>query len=77
MGGGGGLCCVWWGFVEGFEFFFPLLLRFLDLELVGIPVIVVVVCAGGCSGGCCCGGGSWFLVGGDCHWTVCLCTVGF
>ena len=61
MGGGGGLCCVWWGFVEGFEFFFPLLLRFLDLELVGIPVIVVVVCAGGCSGGCCCGGGSWLV----------------
>ena len=77
MGGGGGLCCVWWGFVEGFEFFFPLLLRFLDLELVGIPVIVVVVCAGGCSGGCCCGGGSCFLVGGDCHWAACLCTVGF
>ena len=61
MGGGGGLCCVWWGFVESFEFFFPLLLRFLDLKLVGIPVIVVVVCAGGCSGGCCCGGGSWLV----------------
>ena len=61
MGGGGGLCCVWLGFVEGYEFFFPLLLRFLDLELVGIPVIVVVVCAGGCSGGCCCGGGSWLV----------------
>ena len=61
--GGGKLCCVsvWWGFVEGFEFFFSsLLLRFLDLEFVRGPVIVVVVCGGGCSYGCC-GGGSWFL----------------
>ena len=60
--GGGRLYCVWWGFVEGFEFFFfflSLLLRFLDLEFVGGPVIVVVVCGGGCSSG------SWFLVGGD------------
>ena len=71
MGGGGGLCCVWWGFVEGFEFFFPLLLRFLDLEFVGGPVIVVVVCGGGCSSG------SWFLVGGDYHEAMCLYIVGF
>ena len=43
---------VWWGFVEGFEFFFSsLLLRFLDLEFVGRLVIVVVVCGSGCSGG--------------------------
>ena len=72
--GGGRLYCVWWGFVEGFEFFFffslSLLLRFLDLEFVGGPVIVVVVCGNGCSSGCCgggCSGGSWFLVGGDCR----------
>ena len=71
--GGGGLCCVWWGFVKGFEFFFlSLLLRFLvlDLEFFGGPVIMVVICGGGCSGGCCGGGcssGSWFLVGGDCR----------
>lgn len=57
---------VWWGFVEGFEFFFSLLLRFLDLEFVGGPVIVVVVCGGGCSSG------SWFLVGGDCWGCVCI-----
>ena len=77
MGGGGGLCCVWRGFVEGFEFFFPLLLRFLDLEFVGGPVIVVVVCGGGCSGGLLLWWWlyRWFLVGGD--WAVCLYIVRF
>ena len=71
VGGGGRLCYVWWGFVEGFEFFFfSLLLRFLDLEFVGGPMIVVVVCGGGCSSG------SWFLVGGDC-WGCVLYIVGF
>ena len=44
--GGGELCYVWWGFVEGFEvffFFFPLLLRFLYLEFVGGPAVIAVV----------------------------------
>ena len=76
MGGGGGLCSVWWGFVEGFEggslsLSLSLLLRFLDLEFVGGPMIVVVVCGGGCSSG------SWFLVGGDYHEAMCLYIVGF
>ena len=78
MGGGSGLCCVWWGFVEGFEggslslsLSLSLLLRFLDLEFVGGPMIVVVVCGGGCSSG------SWFLVGGDYHEAMCLYIVGF
>ena len=60
--GGGGLCCV--------SVYGGVLLRFLDLEFVGGPVIVVVVCGNGCSSGCCgggCSGGSWFLVGGDCR----------
>ena len=72
MGGGGWLClgmvvagCTVYGGVLlrvlsfFFFFFLSLLLRFLDLEFVGGPVIVVVVCGGGCSSG------SWFLVGGD------------
>ena len=83
MGGGGWLClgmvvagCTVYGGVLlrvlSFFFFFSLslLLRFLDLEFVGGPVIVVVVCGNGCSSGCCgggCSGGSWFLVGGDCR----------
>ena len=76
MGGGGGLCCVWWGFVEGFEggslsLSLSLLLMFLDLEFVEGPMIVGVVCGGGCSSG------SWFLVGGDCHEAMCLYIVGF
>ena len=61
VGGGGGLClgmvvagCAVYQCMVGF-----FLLRFLDLEFVGGPVIVVVVCGGGCSSG------SWFLVGGD------------
>ena len=29
-----------------FLFFFSLLLRFLDLEFIGDPVIVIVVCGG-------------------------------
>ena len=36
-----------------FFFSFSFLLRFLDLEFVGDPVIVIVVCGG------------WFVVGGD------------
>ena len=54
-----------------FFFLFSFLLRFLDLEFVGGPVIVVVVCGGGCSSG------SWFLVGGDYHEAMCLYIVGF
>ena len=79
--GGGRLYCVWWGFVEGFVFFFffflSLLLRFLDLEFVGGPVIVVVVCGNGCSSGCCgggCSGGSWLVVTVG---AMCLYIIGF
>ena len=54
MGGGGGLClgmvvagCTVYGGVLlrvlSFFFFFSLLLRFLDLEFVGGPVVVAVV----------------------------------
>ena len=51
------LCCVWWGFVEDFEFFF------FYLEFIRRSMIVVVVCG---SGGC------WFLDGGNCCWAMCL-----
>ena len=47
----GDVCgCSWLAvFVEDFEFLFLFiffLLRFLDLEFVGDPVIVIVVCGG-------------------------------
>ena len=71
VGGGGGLCLGM--VVAGCTVYGGVLLRFLDLEFVGGPVIVVVVCGNGCSSGCCgggCSGGSWFLVGGDCRGSV-------
>ena len=65
--GGGELCCVWWGFVEGFEVFF-FFSSFVEIFGFGI-------CwrTGGCSSGCC-GGGSWLVVTVR---AVCLYIVGF
>ena len=72
--------CVWslivvlgWGFVVDFEIFFFFLFcwGFWIWNLLEDPVIVVVLCGGGCSGSC------WFLGGGDCHWAVHLCWLGF
>ena len=70
------------GFCWRFWFFFSLFCwGFWIWNLLECPVIVVVICGSGCFSGCCCGGGCsngcWFLVGGDCHWAVCLYIVGF
>ena len=84
--GGGGLClgmvvanCAVYGGVllKVLNFFFSLLMRFLDLKFVGGSVIVVVVCGDGCNGGCCgggCSGGSWLVVTVG---AMCLYIIGF
>ena len=66
--GGGELCYVWWGFVEGFEVFFFFFPSFVKVFVFGI-------CwrTSGYSSGCC-GGGSWLVVTAR---VVCLYIVGF